>query len=60
MKRLPQGTQYNLIDGVLQHENPNQPGEWRVVVPTSLRQSLKKEIHGGKFSRHFAWKTYPL
>ena len=42
-----------------QHENPNQPGEWRIVVPGSLRMGLLKEMHGGRFSGHFAWrKTY--
>ncbi len=30
-KRLAmEGIQYNTIDSVLHHENPNQPGEWRV------------------------------
>lgn len=29
--------QYELIDGVLHHENPNRPGQWCVVVPTKLR-----------------------
>lgn len=56
-KRLAlEGTQYDLIDGVLHHENPHQPGEWRVVVPASLCDGLLKEMHGGRFSGHFAWK----
>ena len=44
-----EGTQYNIINDVLQHENPNQPGEWRVVVPACLRGELLKELHGGRF-----------
>ena len=52
-------SQYDLIDGVLYHENPNHPGEWRIVVPMALREGLLKEMHGGRFSGHFAWKkTY--
>ena len=60
VKRLAlEGTQYTLIDGVLHHENPHQPGELRMVVPASLRGKLMKEMHGGRFAGHFAWKkTY--
>ena len=54
-----EGPQYDMLDSVLHHENPNQPGEWRIVVPGSLRMGLLKEMHGGRFSGHFAWrKTY--
>lgn len=51
--------QYDIIDGILHHENPAKPGEWRIVIPTALRQELLQEMHGGKFSGHFASrKTY--
>ena len=36
-KRLAvKGTQYAVLDGLLHHENPCQPGEYRVVVPVAL------------------------
>ncbi len=58
-KRLAmEGTQYDTIDSLLHHENPNQPGEWRVVVPAGLCEELLREMHGGRFSGHFAWKMY--
>ena len=42
-KRLAlEGSQYDLIDGVLHHKNPNHPGEWRIVVPVALRDVLLK------------------
>lgn len=31
-----EGTQHDLIGGVLHHEIPCQPGEWRVVAPADL------------------------
>ena len=47
-----------MIDGILHHENPCHPGG-RIVVPSSLRKQVLKEVHGGRFSGHFAWrKTY--
>ena len=27
-----------------------------MVVPTGLRNGLMREMHGGRFSRHFVWK----
>ena len=47
-------SQYDLIDEVLHHENPINPGCWRQVVPSALRAELLHESHGGKFSGHFA------
>lgn len=55
-KLVLEGPQYDLINGVLHHENPHQPGSWRVVVPGSLRGGLMEEMHGGRFSGHFAWR----
>ena len=31
--------QYELIDGILHHENPANPGQWGIVVPKSLQLS---------------------
>lgn len=41
---------FEVIDGVLYYENPTVPGYWRIAVPKSLRLTLLKESHGGKFS----------
>ena len=49
-------SQYDLIDDILHHENPVDPGCWRQVVPPALREKLLNESHGGKFSGHFAEK----
>ena len=49
-------SQYDLIDDILHHENPINPGCWRQVVPPALRAELLHESHGGKFSGHFAEK----
>ena len=50
-------SQYDLIDNILYHENPINPGHWRQVVPSALRAELLQESHGGKFSGHFAEKN---
>ena len=42
-KRLAlESTQYAVLDGLLHHENPCQPGEYRVVVPVALRADLMR------------------
>ena len=46
--------QYDIIDGILHHENPTNPGYWRVVVPKSLQQNVLEEAHSGRFAGHFA------
>ncbi len=52
-KVVLEATQYDIINGVLQHENPHQPGQWRVVVPVGQREKMLKRE---RFSCHFAWK----
>ena len=47
---------FEVIDGVLCYENPATPGLWRIAVPKSLRPTLLKESHAGKFVGHFAEK----
>ena len=56
-KVLEQG-QYDLMDNVLHHENPVNPGCWRQVDPSALQAILLQllQSHGGKFSRHLAEK----
>ena len=46
---------FEVTDGVLCYENPA-PGLWRIAVPKSLRPTLLKESHAGKFAGHFAEK----
>ena len=45
---------FEVIDGVLYYENPAIPGYWRIAVPKSLRLTLLRESHGGKFAGHFS------
>ena len=46
--------QYDIIDGILHHENPANQGYWRIVVPKTLQQEVLKEAHSGRFAGHFA------
>ena len=46
--------QYDIIDGILHHENPANPSYWRVIVPNSLQQNVLEEAHSGRFAGHFA------
>ena len=46
--------QYDIIDGILHHENPANPGYWRIVVPKSLQQNVLEEAQSGRFAGHFA------
>lgn len=46
--------QCNMIDGILHHENPANPGCWRIVVPKSLQQEVLEEAYSGRFAGHFA------
>ena len=47
---------YEMIDGVLHHENPNQPGRWCIVVPKKLHSQLLNEAHAGCFGGHLSEK----
>ena len=49
---------YEMIDGVLHHENPNQPGRWCIVVPKKLHSQLLNEAHAGCFGGHLSEKVY--
>ncbi len=54
-KRLAlEKSRFEVVDGVLYHENPDVPGVWRIAVPRALREILLKESHSGKFAGHFA------
>ena len=44
---------YEMIDGVLYHENPNR---WCIVVPKKLQSQLLTEAHSGCFGGHFSEK----
>ena len=47
---------FDLIDGILCHENPHFPGRWCTAVPREMRKMLMQEAHSGKFSGHFGEK----
>ena len=47
---------YEVIEGVLYHENPAFPGRWCVVVPKDFRTALLEEAHQGRFAGHLAEK----
>ena len=44
---------FEVIDGVLYHDNPVDASQWCVVVPGDMRQSLT-ESHSSVFSGHFS------
>ena len=46
--------QYEIIDGILNHESPTNPGHWRIVVPECLQLKVVEEAHSGRFAGHFA------
>ena len=45
---------FGILDGTLYFDHPRFPGQSRIVVSQSLRESLMREAHGGKFAGHFA------
>lgn len=45
---------YAIVDGVLQYENPDFPGVWRIAVPQCTRRTLLEEAHNRNFAGHFA------
>ena len=47
---------YEMIDGVLHHENPNEPGRWCIVVPKKLHSQLLNEAHAGCFGGYLSEK----
>ena len=46
--------QFQLVDGILYCITPSAPDQWGLVVPESLKMTLMKEDHSGKFAGHFA------
>ena len=48
--------QFQVVDGVLYHENPAFPDRSCVVVPEPLRHTLLKESHCGRFAGHLSEK----
>ncbi len=51
-----QGKFFDIVDGVLHHENPLFPGRWCVAVPGKRREGFIREAHDGRFAGHFAEK----
>ena len=47
---------FDMVDGVLHHENPHFPGRWCVAVPLDMRQSLMEDAHSGLLAGHLAEK----
>ena len=47
---------FDLLDCVLHHENPHNPGKWCLAVPVSLRPELLEDAHGGLFAGHLGEK----
>ncbi len=52
-KLVLERTQFELLDGVLHHENPKLPDLWRIAVPKVMRPALVEEAHAGRFAGHF-------
>ena len=61
-----QGKYFDIIDGIIHHENPLYPGRWCVVVPGKRRDGLIGEDHDGHFCGSFCrekdlqiiWRRY--
>ena len=52
-KTVLESRHFDLLDGVLHHENPHNPGKWCLAVPVSLRSSLLEDAH---FAGHLGEK----
>ncbi len=55
-KIILESSLYDLLNGVLCHEDLNYPESWRIVIPSVMRSTPLEKLHVGKFSGHFAWK----
>ena len=55
-KTVLEGRHFDILDGVLHHENPHSPGKWCLAVPVSLRVALLEDAHGGLFAGHLGEK----
>ena len=49
-----ESSSYELLDGVLHHQHPTDPGKWCLVVPKEEQPKILAEHHGGRFAGHFA------
>ena len=49
---------FDIIGGILHHENPNFPGGWCVAIPKSRRDDLIQEAHDGRFAGHLRRSVY--
>lgn len=52
-KLVLEKSNFEIMDGVLYYLSPTLPDQWRLAVPASLRMTLMKEHHTGKFAGHF-------
>ena len=55
-KLIPESRQFDVIDGVLYHQDSSNPARLCLVVPQELRQTLLGEAHEGRFAGHLAEK----
>ena len=55
-KIVLEGHHFDILDGILHHENPHSPGKWCLAVPVSLRTVLLEDAHGGLFAGHLGEK----
>jgi phospholipid-translocating ATPase len=55
-KTVLESRHFDLLDGVLHHENPHSPGKWCVAVTTRLRADLLEDAHSGLLAGHLAEK----
>ncbi len=53
-KVVLQSSRYEVLDGILQFENPTNPGQLCVVVPKSLQQEFMEEAHCSCFGGHLS------
>ena len=53
-KMVLESKNFELIDGLLYHEDPVCPGRWCLVVPKKFRSQLLEEAHAGSFAGHFS------
>ena len=55
-KIILESRHFDLLDGILHHENTHSPGKWYLAVQVSLRSALLADAHGGLFAGHLGEK----
>ena len=55
-KVILESRHFDLLDGVLHHENPHTPGRWCLAVPEELQTPLLEDAHSGLLAGHLAEK----